>query len=127
MFARGINSRLAKIWRNRKFVGIGATRGQLIRSGIRVLSRTPTGTQPRFGIAVAGTNTALSITVAGSDVTLNSATNGAGAATTTALQGVTALRANAAATALMWASVADSVDPATVVSAAALATLAPAP
>lgn len=127
MYGRGINRRLAKIWRNRRFNGTGPSRGTLTRSGVNVLSRVPSGTQPRFGIAVAGTSTALSITVAGSDVTVNSATSAGGAATTTAAQAVAALRANAAASALMWASVDEHTASTTVVSAAALASLVPAP
>lgn len=124
-FARGLNKRLVKAWGRRTFIGLGPSRGWLLRSGVRVVSRVPSGTQPRFGIAVAGASTALSITVAGSDVTLNSATSAGSAATTTNAQAVAALRANTAVTALMWPSVHETADPNAVVSAAALASLVP--
>lgn len=59
------------------------------------------GTAITITIAVAGNNTALSIGVVGNAITINSATDGSGVATSTAAQVIAAIKASAAASALV--------------------------
>lgn len=123
--ARGIPANVARAWRGRKFLGTGASRGFLKRNGFKVMSRNPSGTQPTLAVVVAGTSTPLSVGVVGSAITVNSATSAGGAATTTSKQAVEAIRASAAASALVWAYVEEHSTGDEVLTAAAAASLVP--
>lgn len=67
--------------------------------------------------AVAGTNTPLTVGVVGQAITVNVATNGGGAATSTAAQVLAAIQASAAASALVYVSLATGNDGSGVVAA----------
>ena len=120
--ARGISARALPAFSKRKFLGTGS-RGVRTVGELTVLSKVYTGTQPSFGVVVAGNNTPLSVGVVGSTVTVNSATSAGGAATSTAKQIRDAIHASAAASALIWPSV--KGDGSAVVGASAVSALTP--
>ncbi len=109
MWARGFNRRQGGLLGSRYFSGIG-NRSTLTtalagaNNDVTLIARTPgtAGNSIRFRIVVAGASTAASVAVAGNDITFNSATRAGSAATSTAASMVTALQANAAASALIW-------------------------
>lgn len=105
--ARGLNSRLARIWGGRYFAGIGNRATLTVGTGNArqtFFARTPgtSGNAISVRYVVAGNNTPLSVSVAGSAITVNVATNGAGAATSTAADVRNALNFDKVAGPLIW-------------------------
>lgn len=123
LLARGVSRRAVPAFARRQFTGTGSRGVRTVGGELTVLSRVYSGTQPSFGIVVAGNNTALSVGVVGSTVTVNSATDGAGAATSTYKQVRDAILASPSAVALVWPSI--KGDGSAVVSASAVSALTP--
>jgi hypothetical protein len=126
--ARGLNARLARLWGNRYFRGIGnrATRTLLAgNSSLTYIARTPGtgGNAITIAYVVAGNNTPLSVTVAGNAITVNVATGAGGAATSTANDVARAVNFSATAGPLVWAENAAASDGTGVVSAVAATAL----
>lgn len=106
--ARGFNARHLKFLASRKFTGLGnratLTMGPAgANNDLVFYARTPGtgGNAITVAIVVAGNNTPLSVGVVGNAITINSATNGSAAATSTANDVIAAVRASAAANALV--------------------------
>lgn len=128
MLARGISLRLARLWGNRNFTGIGNRATRTIGTGNAAhtyIAKTPgtAGNAITVAYVVAGLNTPLTVTVAGSAITVNVATNGAGAATSIAADVRRAVQGNAAANALVQIQRAPGSDGTGVVAAQAATAL----
>lgn len=128
---RGLNRRTRGAWASRRFVGLGnratlTTALSGANNDVTLISRKPkaVGNSTRFRIVVSGASTAASVSVSGADITFNSATSAGSAATSTAAQMITMLKANAAASALVWPQRAPGNDGTGVVAALAYTNLA---
>lgn len=113
--ARGLNARTARAFGNRvtlsKVEGSGGPGNRAYRevgsgnSRLGVFAKAPGtgGNSVTFAIVVSGASTPLSIGVTGNAITVNSKTTAGSAASSTAAEVVSALKASAAASALVHA------------------------
>lgn len=113
--ARGLNSRLAKLWGNRYFAGIGNRATLQVGTGNATqlfIARTPGtgGNAITIRYVVAGANTPLSVSVAGSAITVNVATNGASAPISKASDVRNAINFDKVAGPLVWVEPVEGSD-----------------